>query len=556
MIEPGESDHSRHVTDTVKQIAPLANVELMSTASNKAQDINASFKVVNASFGTSDPNYPHLIAALNGSLLIKTSGNESSSLTKKCPASAPFGSRDGICADTYEFLQNVVNQHKNDFERGMILVGSVNPGNLPSDFSNYPGGNKEFQDHFIWALGSDVLANVETGPMRMSGTSMAAPIVTGVAVLIAGKYPDFDRSEIKQCILGSARDDFFVEDPEERILVHVSPKITKASIDATKDDYLRLDQPYKPEVWGKGILDVKRALLYGETYQKSYTQKKAADPTLTHENIKKNIDHTQIKKSVDEKSRSQEGDMATKIQAHIRGLLAKKKEKSSASERKRVEDRPILQSPWWKSTENEKMEKHLKFAINGHFNSIWRLMLDKKMKNKTGLYPLHFAVLLQKPELVKDLLGAPGIDVNQANKDGTTPLHYAARRGEPEVVQILLRAPEIDVNKANEFEETPLHYPAEQGNTEVVQILLGATEIDVNKVELYGGETPLHYAAEQGKSEVVKALLNAQGIDVNLADKWTRTPLEIAVEKGHTAIVTLLENFIKEHPKVAQKTGS
>jgi len=51
--------------------------------------------------------------------------------------------------------------------------------------------------------------------------------------------------------------------------------------------------------------------------------------------------------------------------------------------------------------------------------------------------------------VVKLLLGAPGIDVNQADKDGDTPLHHASSFGRAEVVSLLLGAPGVRVLQKN-----------------------------------------------------------------------------------------------------------
>ena len=63
---------------------------------------------------------------------------------------------------------------------------------------------------------------------------------------------------------------------------------------------------------------------------------------------------------------------------------------------------------------------------------------------------------------------------------------------------------------------------------------------DVNaKDDVYGGWTPLHYTAIGGHKEVAKLFL-AKGADVNAKNDNVKTPLDVAVQEGHTEIANLL----------------
>jgi len=66
-------------------------------------------------------------------------------------------------------------------------------------------------------------------------------------------------------------------------------------------------------------------------------------------------------------------------------------------------------------------------------------------------------------EVVKLLLGVPGIEVNRANKDGETPLDIASEEGHAEVVKLLLGAPCIDVNPADKSGTTPFSWASRIG---------------------------------------------------------------------------------------------
>ena len=73
---------------------------------------------------------------------------------------------------------------------------------MVSDFSNY--GKKSID---IFAPGSDIYSTVpENGYEMLSGTSMAAPVVTGLAALIMSYYPELTAQEVKNILINSAAD--------------------------------------------------------------------------------------------------------------------------------------------------------------------------------------------------------------------------------------------------------------------------------------------------------------------------------------------------------------
>lgn len=70
---------------------------------------------------------------------------------------------------------------------------------LAAPFSNY--GKNEVD---VFAPGVDILSSVPGNKFqRMSGTSMAAPVVSGLAALIMEYYPNLSSAEVKQIILQS-----------------------------------------------------------------------------------------------------------------------------------------------------------------------------------------------------------------------------------------------------------------------------------------------------------------------------------------------------------------
>lgn len=60
-----------------------------------------------------------------------------------------------------------------------------------------------------------------------------------------------------------------------------------------------------------------------------------------------------------------------------------------------------------------------------------------------------------------------------------------------------------------------------------------------------GGPTALIYAASNNSTACVEALLRAKGINPNIKNKKGKTALDVAKEKGHAAVVAMLETWLK-----------
>ncbi|NYZ69313.1 S8 family serine peptidase, partial [Endozoicomonas sp. SM1973] len=72
---------------------------------------------------------------------------------------------------------------------------------LAADFSNY---GKQTVD--LFAPGDDILSTIPKNKYKkLGGTSMAAPVVSGVAALALSQYPELDIQTLKQYLLNTVR---------------------------------------------------------------------------------------------------------------------------------------------------------------------------------------------------------------------------------------------------------------------------------------------------------------------------------------------------------------
>ncbi|MEJ0080826.1 MAG: S8 family serine peptidase [Puia sp.] len=144
-------------------------------------------KVVNMSFGKSySPDKKAVDEAVQYAmskdvLLIQAAGN------------------DGLNIDHEPHYPNRI--YMDGTEAGAYLVvgasTSTNDSNLVADFSNY--GKKSVD---VFAPGVDIYSCVPGSKYQNeSGTSMAAPVVTGIAALIREYYPKLTALQVKQIIM-------------------------------------------------------------------------------------------------------------------------------------------------------------------------------------------------------------------------------------------------------------------------------------------------------------------------------------------------------------------
>jgi len=161
------------------------------------QNHNVDVKVTNNSYGGSDYSksvHAAIIrAAEAGILFVAAAGNDGtdSDVTPRYPAG--YSSLEPVLMDT-----GVVFQKKASYEN-VIAVAALDPTGTKRTSSNWGHTTVD-----LGAPGTNIYSTMPNGAYdSKSGTSMAAPHVTGAAALYAAYHPTASAAQIRTAILGS-----------------------------------------------------------------------------------------------------------------------------------------------------------------------------------------------------------------------------------------------------------------------------------------------------------------------------------------------------------------
>jgi len=121
------------------------------------------------------------------------------------------------------------------------------------------------------------------------------------------------------------------------------------------------------------------------------------------------------------------------------------------------------------------------FAASKGYRDIVELLLkynaDVKILSWNSFSCLHQAI--EFPEVFEMLLGR-GADINaQEGKVGWTPLHFAVLRNKPNIVKVLLQHG-VNIDIKDNKGQTPLHYATQMKNTDIIEMLLWPLRLDDN----------------------------------------------------------------------------
>ena len=172
----------RAVPDGDERDKDIANA-IRYAVDNGAQIINMSFgKGYSPQKGAVDDAVKY--ADARGVLMVHAAGNDGADLAEK----ANFPTATYLSGGR---AQNWIEVGASSWRGGDSLVAT---------FSNYDSTQVD-----VFAPGVDILSTVPGGGYkRESGTSMAAPVVTGLAAMLMSYYPSLTASDVKRIILTSA----------------------------------------------------------------------------------------------------------------------------------------------------------------------------------------------------------------------------------------------------------------------------------------------------------------------------------------------------------------
>lgn len=135
-----------------------------------------------------------------------------------------------------------------------------------------------------------------------------------------------------------------------------------------------------------------------------------------------------------------------------------------------------------------------------------------------------------------------GADINQQDDICINPFLHSCLTNDLTLLRLLLPAGP-DLTRLTRFGGVGLTPACEKGHLEVVRELLTCTAINVNHTNFVGW-TPLLEAIVLNdggeRQQQIIALLLAHGANPHMTDKYGKTPLALAKERGFDAIARLL----------------
>jgi len=161
-------------------------------------------------------------------------------------------------------------------------------------------------------------------------------------------------------------------------------------------------------------------------------------------------------------------------------------------------------------------------------------------------FDLFEAAALGRTADVRALLDTDAAQVRATSADGFSALHLSAFFGRAETAAALIeRGADVDACATNGSELKPINSAAAGGHRELVELLLDhGAEIEARQ---RGGFTALHSAAAGGNGELA-ALLVERGANVGARGDDGKTPADIASDRGHAALLDLLNPGNQEMP--------
>ena len=173
--------------------------------------------------------------------------------------------------------------------------------------------------------------------------------------------------------------------------------------------------------------------------------------------------------------------------------------------------------------------------------SCLRQGVDINAVNRQGQTAITLASLNKKYDCVATLIDA-GADINKQDHTCLNPFLICCLNNDLTLLRLILPA-RPDLNRLTRFGGVGLTPACEKGHLDIVQELLHRTAINLNHTNFVGW-TPLLEAIvlnDGGETQqAIVALLLEHGASPHMTDKYGKTPLELAREKGFEEIAQLL----------------
>ncbi|MEQ6280687.1 ankyrin repeat domain-containing protein [Kluyvera huaxiensis] len=195
-------------------------------------------------------------------------------------------------------------------------------------------------------------------------------------------------------------------------------------------------------------------------------------------------------------------------------------------------------------TNNNLIADYLLAAQQGELaklKSCLRQVVDINACNRQGQTAITLASLNKKYDCVAALIDA-GVDINKQDQTCLNPFLISCLNNDLTLLRLILPA-RPDLNRLTRFGGVGLTPACEKGHLEIVKELLIRSNINVNHTNFVGW-TPLLEAIvlnDGGEiQQTIVALLLEHGASPYMTDKYGKTPLELAREKGYEEIAQLL----------------
>ena len=169
-------------------------------------------------------------------------------------------------------------------------------------------------------------------------------------------------------------------------------------------------------------------------------------------------------------------------------------------------------------------------------NEIAAMLLEKGVE-----LDIFAACMAGAEKRALELVGRERELANGYSHDGWTPLHLAGFFNHPAIVEALLvHGADVNARSRNAMQNAPIHAAAAGHSLDSVRALLEHGADPNAKQE--GGWTALHEASQHGDVEMVRLLI-AGGAHVHARAHNNQNALDLALGKGHQAVVSVLDEY-------------